>query len=198
MAGKMEEEVLVVQRAALLGNEVFTGLRPPDPVYVQRIRQHGLYRRRAEVEEDPRFKQIIPYGVVRRGDEVFVFQRLGGGGEARLHHLYSLGVGGHINRADVGEEDPLEVGMERELEEELEFLGPREVRWIGVLNDDRNPVSAVHFGLVYEVHTSGEVRVREKEVLRGGFVPVKDVPSYYERMETWSQLVVEGLGWKQR
>ncbi len=25
----------MVQRAALLGDEVFTGLRPPDPVYVQ-------------------------------------------------------------------------------------------------------------------------------------------------------------------
>lgn len=196
MRAKMQEEVLVVPRAALLGDDAFVGLRPPDPVYVDRIRRRGLYRRRAEVEEDPRFKQIIPYMVVCRGDEVFVFRRLRGGGEARLHDLYSIGVGGHINRTDVGDGDPLEVGLARELEEELEFRGPRQVRWLGVLNDERNPVSAVHFGLVYEVRTSADVRVREEEVLRGDFVPVAEALSYYDRMETWSQLVLEGLGWK--
>ncbi len=198
MTGKMAEEVLVVPRDVLLPEGAFTGLRAPEEAYLRRIRQRGFYRRRGEVEEDPSLKQVIPYVVVRRGEEVFLFRRLGRGGEPRLHELYSVGVGGHIRRADGGEGDPVEAGLVRELEEELEFTAPWTVRWLGVLNDERNPVSAVHFGLVYEVRTSGEVRVREEEVLRGGFVPVADVLSYYERMETWSQLVVEGLGWKQR
>ncbi len=198
MTGKMDEEVLVVPRDVLLPEGAFTGLRAPEEAYLQRIRQRGFYRHRGEVEEDPSLKQVIPYVVVRRGEEVFLFRRLGRGGEPRLHELYSVGVGGHIRRADGGEGDPVEVGLVRELGEELEFTAPWTARWLGVLNDERNPVSAVHFGLVYEVRTSGEVRVREEEVLRGGFVPVADVLSYYERMETWSQLVVEGLGWKQR
>ncbi|MCS7235882.1 MAG: NUDIX domain-containing protein [Armatimonadota bacterium] len=192
---KMDEEVLVVPRGVLLGGSPFTGMRPPEERYLRRIREHGTYRRRGDVEEDRSFKQVIPYVVVRRGDEVFLFRRLGRGGEARLHHLYSVGVGGHISRADV-RDDPVQAGLARELEEELEFSTPWTARWIGVLNDERNAVSAVHFGLVYEARTAGEVRVREREVLEGRFVPLAEAVWYYDRMESWSQLVVDGLGWR--
>jgi len=194
--GKMDEEVLVVPRDVLLPEGAFTGLRPPDAAYLQRIRERGFYRRRGEVEEDPSVKQVIPYVVVRRGGEVFLFRRLGRGGEPRLHQLYSVGVGGHIHRPDGADGDPVEAGLVREVEEELEFTAPWEVRWVGVLNDERNPVSAVHFGLLFEARTAGEVRVREREVLEGRFVPVAEAVEYYSRMESWSQLVVEGLGWK--
>jgi predicted NUDIX family phosphoesterase len=194
--GKMDEEVLVVPRDVLLPEGAFTGLRPPDEAYLRRIRQRGFYRRRAEVEDDPSLKQVIPYVVVRRGGEVFLFRRLGRGGEPRLYQLYSVGVGGHIHRADGGDGDPVEAGLVREVEEELEFTAPWEVRWVGVLNDECNPVSAVHFGLVFEANTAGEVRVRERDILEGRFVPVAEAVEYYPRMESWSQLVVEGLGWK--
>jgi predicted NUDIX family phosphoesterase len=193
--GKMEEEVLVVPRQALLQDGAFTGLRPPDEDYLRRIRRWGFYRRRGDVEDDPSLKQVIPYVVVRRNDEVFLFRRLGRGTEARLHHLYSVGVGGHITRGDVGDGDPVQAGLSRELEEELEFTAPWTARWVGVLNDDRTPVSAVHFGLVYEAHTAGEVRVRELDVLAGRFVPLAEAAAHYPEMEGWSQLVVEGLGW---
>jgi predicted NUDIX family phosphoesterase len=192
---KMDEEVLVVPRGLLLDSGAFTGMRPPEVGYLRRILEHGTYRRRGDVEEDPSFKQVIPYVVVRRGDEVFLFRRLRQGGEARLHHLYSVGVGGHISRADV-QDDPIRAGLVRELEEELEFSAPWTARWVGVLNDERNAVSAVHFGLVYEARTEGEVRVREREVLAGRFVSVPEALAHYDRMESWSQLVVDGLGWR--
>ncbi len=190
------EEVLVVPRPVLLEDGLFVGMRPPDPKYLERIRRGGVYRPRDQVEDDPSFKQVIPYVVVRRGDEVFLFQRLRRGGEARLYGLYSVGVGGHVSRSDGAAGDPVEAGLARELREEVEFSAPWEVRWVGVLNDERNPVSAVHFGLVYEATTAGEVRVREQGVLRGAFVPVQEAVAYYDRMETWSQLVVDGFGWR--
>ncbi len=195
MTGKMDEEVLVVPRAVLLTSGPFTGMRGPDEAVLRVIRDRGVYRRRADVEEDPSLKQVIPYVVVRRGDEVFLFRRLGQGSEARLHDRYSIGVGGHIRRADGDDGDPVQAGMVRELEEELVFSAPWTARWVGVLNDERNPVSAVHFGLVYEAQTTGEVRVREEGVLAGGFVPLREAVRYYDRMETWSQLVIDGLGW---
>lgn len=194
--GKMDEEVLVVPRSLLLGEVGFVGLHPPEERYLRAVRCYGFYRRRGDVEEDPSLKQVIPYGVVRRGAEVFLFRRLAGGGEVRLHHLCSVGVGGHIRQADGQDGDPVYTGLERELTEELEFTAPWEVRWVGVLNDDRNAVSAVHFGLVYEVRTTGQVRVREKGVLEGAFVPLEEAVRWYDRMESWSQLVVDGLGWR--
>ncbi len=195
--GKMDEEVLVVPRRELLRQGAFTGLRPPEEVYLHTIRARGFYRRRGDVEEDLSLKQVIPYLVVRWDDRVFLFRRLAQGSEVRLHHLYSVGVGGHIHRADVGGGDPVEAGLARELEEELELTAPWTARWVGVLNDERNPVSAVHFGLVYEVLTRGPVRVREEGVLEGGFVSVAEALQHYDRMETWSQLVVDGLGWRE-
>ena len=65
------------------------------------------YRPRSEVEEDPGFKQIIPYVVFRSGDGVFCYTRGKSQGEARLHRLRSLGVGGHVSEEDAdGGPDP--------------------------------------------------------------------------------------------
>ena len=53
-----------------------------------------------EVEVDPSFKQIIPYVVFRSGDLVFCYTRGKTQGEARLHRLRSMGVGGHVSEED--------------------------------------------------------------------------------------------------
>lgn len=196
MLSKMDEEVLVVPRNTLLAEGTFCGMRPPLPVYLERIRSGAFFRRRGAVEDDPSLKQIIPYVVVRRGETIFLFRRTDRGGDVRLHHRYSIGIGGHVNRSDVAGVDPIEAALAREAEEELVFQRPWTARLVGVLNDDRNPVGRVHFGLVYEAHTDGEVSVRETDVLAGAFVPVSVVREQYDRMETWSQLVMEGMGWR--
>lgn len=190
----MDEQVLVVPREALFAESPFEGMRRGGVEdLLRRIRSCGFFRRRREVEEDPSLKQIIPYAVVRRAEEVFLFRRTDRGGEARLHHLYSIGVGGHINPQDTG--DPIEAGLRREVEEELMFAAPWTAHLVGVLNDERTPVSRVHFGLVYEIWTTGDVRVREVGQLVGVFVPIGRLWAFYDRMESWSQLVVEGMGW---
>lgn len=190
----LDEEVLVVPREILFAGQPFEGMRR-DGVdeFVARIRSAGSFRRRRDVEEDPALKQIIPYAVVRRGREVFLFRRTDRGGDARLHHLYSIGVGGHINPQDAA--DPISSGLRREVEEELVFDAPWTARLVGVLNDERTPVSRVHFGLVYEIRTAGAVRVREADRLVGEFVPIARLRSLCDRMESWSQLVLEGMGW---
>ena len=63
------------------------------------------YRPRGEMEQDPSFKQLIPYVVFRHTDpagavHVFQYTRGGGQGEARLHAKRSVGVGGHISTED--------------------------------------------------------------------------------------------------
>jgi len=102
-------------------------------------------------------------------------------------------VGGHIDGADVaGAVDPVEAGLRRELAEELVVEGPWTARLVGVLNDDTNPVSSVHFGLVYVVDVpSGRVRIRETDKLVGRLVGPEAVRAAYPQMETWSQLVVD-------
>ena len=64
--------------------------------------RHISYRPRSEVEEDPSFKQLIPYVIFRHRDAqgrqtVFQYTRGTGQGEGRLHSKRSVGIGGHIS-----------------------------------------------------------------------------------------------------
>src|SRR3990170_8463733 len=161
--------------------------------YLARVREHGTFRLRGDMEEDPSMKQIIPYLVVRHGPQLFLFQRTTAGGEARLHGKLSIGVGGHINRSDVeGAADPVAAGLHRELEEELRIGGTWQARLVGVLNDDTNTVGQVHFGLVHVVEVSSpDISVRESDTLTGRLTGAAELRDLYDRMETWSQLVLD-------
>ncbi len=47
------------------------------------------------MEEDPSYKQLISYCLLENEHgEILVYERLSGGGEARLHGQSSIGVGG--------------------------------------------------------------------------------------------------------
>jgi predicted NUDIX family phosphoesterase len=63
------------------------------------------YRPRSEMEEDPSFKQLIPYVIFRHQDDqggihLFQYTRGKGQGESRLHSKKSIGIGGHISSVD--------------------------------------------------------------------------------------------------
>ena len=194
----MTERVLVLPRADIPGGSDFHGIRKADPAALATLRAavatHGRYLDRPTAEEDPTYKQIIPYVVVRDGDRVFLMHRTDSGGDARLHGKASIGVGGHLNPVDRGE-DALIAGLRREWEEELETDWEPEFRLIGFLNDDTNPVGAVHLGVVFVVDAAGRrVDVREHEKLIGAFAGADAVRAAWDRLETWSQLVATSLG----
>ncbi len=188
-----DEQILVVPRR-LLDPRPARGFSPDGAAeFVRRIAAHGRYVRRADVEHVPAVKQIIPYAIVRHARRVFLFQRTRAGGEARLHGKFSIGVGGHVTRGDVaGTGDPLAAGLRRELEEELRIGGRWSARLVGVLNDDSDPVGRVHFGLVHVVEVdSSDIAVREDDRLTGRLADGAEVRSLYDRMETWSQLILD-------
>jgi predicted NUDIX family phosphoesterase len=193
----MPELVLVLPRTAVPGGCDFTGLRRTDAAALDElraaVRAHGLYLERPTAETDPSHKQLIPYVVVRDGERVFLMHRTDAGGDPRLHGRASIGVGGHLNPVDQGE-DPLLAGLEREWAEELDAPWRPEFRLAGLLNDDGNPVGAAHLGVVFEVEAAGRpVAVRETEKLAGEFVAPAEVRAAWDRLETWSQLAAEAL-----
>jgi len=192
MAGT--ERILVVPREHLLPAGGLDGFQAGSvEPYVARIRRHGEFRWRAEVEDDPSLKQIIPYLIIRHGDRVFLFQRAGRGGERRLHGLYSIGVGGHIAREDARDAaDLLAAGLARELREELVIAEGWRARPVGVLNEEDTPVSRVHFGVVYVIETGDvAVRVREEEHLRGHLATRAEVLAVRPGMESWSRRILD-------
>jgi predicted NUDIX family phosphoesterase len=193
----MGELVLVLPRDAVPGGCDFHGLRPADALVLERLRgavgEVGRYLERAVAETDPTFKQLIPYVVVRDRGAVFLMHRSDAGGDARLHGRASIGVGGHLNPVDEGE-DALLAGLRREWDEELDAPWEPEFRLVGLLNDDSNPVGAVHLGVLFSVEADGgPVRVREHDKLVGSFADREAVAASWERLETWSRLAASSL-----
>ncbi len=161
----MPERVLVIPRRDVPGGCDFHGIRVADPAALERLRlavaEHGTYLDRPRAEEDPSFKQLIPYVVVRDGSRVFLMRRTDAGGDARLHGKASIGVGGHLNPVDAGS-DALLAGLRREWHEELDTDWEPEFELAGLLNDDTNPVGAVHLGVVFVVEAAGRARLRPR------------------------------------
>lgn len=194
----MVERVLVLPREHIPGGCDFSGVRLADERTMTdlqaAVHAHGRFMDRPLAEEDPAFKQLIPYVVVRDGDRTYLMERTDAGGDARLHGKASIGVGGHLNPVDEGE-DPLTDGLRREWSEELVADWEPEFRLVGLLNDDSNPVGSVHLGVVFEVEAAGRpVEVRERDKLTGRFATDADVRAAWDRMETWSRLVASHMG----
>ena len=193
----MVERVLVVPREQVPGGCEFTGVRDADRQMMAALQAavatFGQFMDRPLAEDDPTFKQLIPYVVVRDGPLVYLMERTAAGGDARLHGKASIGVGGHLNPVDEGE-DPLTDGLRREWSEELLTDWQPQFRLLGLLNDDSNPVGSVHLGVVFEVQADGRpVEVREHDKLTGRFATAAEVRAAWDRMETWSRLVAEHL-----
>lgn len=185
------EAVLVVPRSLVPDAGGWYGLRT-DGVgsFLDVVATHGRYRPRADMEIDPEHKQIIPYVVLRDGDDYFLMRRTRAGGDARLHDRWSIGVGGHIDPGD----DGVPGGLRREWHEELIAAFEPEFVPLALLNDDTTDVGAVHLGIVFLADAAGRpVTIRETDKLTGSFVPPRDVAAVADRLETWSRLVFEAL-----
>ena len=91
---------------------------------------HTRYEPRPQMEEDPSFKQLIPYVLFRHTDadgivRIFQYTRGGGQGEKRLHAKRSVGIGGHISTEDSSAgttHDVYREGMARDFVRQVQQL----------------------------------------------------------------------------
>jgi predicted NUDIX family phosphoesterase len=188
---KDDELVLGLARAEVPGGLGWRGVvaRPFEP-YLAALRERGSFRRRGDVEDDPSWKQVIPYVLLRDGGRLFLMRRTRAGGDERLFDRYSIGIGGHVNPQD----GDVSGGLRREWAEEIEADFVPDFEPLGVLNDDENPVGAVHLGLVYTADAEGRpVAIRERDKLEGSFATVAEVRQVSDRLETWSALLFDFL-----
>jgi len=190
-----KEEVLVVRRDDIFPDGAWHGFVSEGLDRAQEvIRRQSFFKPRADVEEDATYQQIIPYVVFRHDDRYFLTKRLKASSEKRLRQQYSLGVGGHINRDDLGGGDPIYDGLRREWEEEVEYGGQFEAQLLGLINEESAPVSRVHLGVAFLVDGSTpDIRIRETDKLSGELLTLEEMRIYFLSMESWSQIVYEEL-----
>jgi len=193
MSVELQEKVLVVPRTVIdpFCKTVFT----PDAASVEKaVLANCQFLERTQAEKDYNFKQVIPYVVVQHENRYLLVWRTSKQTEARLHNLYSLGVGGHINDTDIPSTGTniILVGMRRELTEEIEVEGQQSCELVGIINDDSTDVSRVHMGFVFLLRTaSPRYTIMEPEKYTADWKSPSELANYYTKMETWAQIVCD-------
>jgi predicted NUDIX family phosphoesterase len=162
-----------------------------------RIVHFGQFRRRKELEEDPGFKQIIPYAIISNTDFFYLFKRTSRQREKRLHNQLTLGVGGHMNPGNSKhtEDHYLFDELKREFFEEVKLLNGcliENIDFIGFINDDSISVGRVHIGLLYHIKVSNKcVSVNETDKMTADWIKKPDLIEFYEGMETWTKIAFD-------
>ena len=194
---KEGEKVMVVARDELFADGIWNGINSQKlRKFINLIYKKHKFMKRGDAEENPNWKQIIPYMFFENDNRVFLMQRKGDHTDSRLANKYSLGVGGHINKEDVKSIKGEKVVMEwakREFEEEIQYSGKYTTEFVGILNHDANEVGMVHAGLVIRIKGDEDVISVRDEYKEGSLVSLKEAGRYYKHMETWSQIVYDFL-----
>jgi predicted NUDIX family phosphoesterase len=218
------ERVLCIPRSILTMVGLFQGFRPlnsaGDPVLSALFHaKTAHFLERARVEQDPNWKQLIPYVIFHTvatttAHWLFQYQRTKQQGEERLHGLRSIGVGGHIRPDDSSLATPSQSvggpfdqycgGLARELQEEVQLQVPTESQAIiGLVNYEADSVGRVHLGIVHEYRLDSTVsrdlgpreliRPLEPSMADVGFWSMDELLRRIDEFETWSQECLKGL-----
>jgi len=96
------ENVLVVRRSLFDQLGSFQGLNFESHKYLDAFLSRGnnFFLPRPEAENNPAYKQIIPYALIAFGNSVVYYVRGKKAGEQRLVAKGSIGIGGHMNESD--------------------------------------------------------------------------------------------------
>jgi len=190
------EHVLVVPTELFHDLGHFQGFQANAEPYLETLLDpiHVSYQPRDAVEEDPSFKQLIPYCVFRCDGKVFHYKRGKLQGEGRLHSKRSIGIGGHISSEDQQGESVYREAMWREIAEEVFLDSPYSESCLGLINDDETEVGRVHLGIVHVFELEApKVRPREESIIETGFADPAALVRECDEFETWSQICLKQL-----
>jgi predicted NUDIX family phosphoesterase len=197
-----EEQVLVIERKVLEKVGMFQGLTFDVANYLAEIFVQGVPRfmPRSQVEENPAYKQLIPYVLMSYQDKYLSYIRGRRAGEARLVGNRSIGIGGHINPTDdmpLFNTDFYETylaAVEREVAEEVSVETSHTDRVVALLNDESNEVGSVHLGIVHHwILDAPNVSRREQMITQMAFMSPVELHEVRDTLETWSGLCLTRL-----
>jgi len=198
-----EEQVLVIERKVLEQVGMFQGLTFDVANYLREFFVQGVPRfmPRSQVEENPAYKQLIPYVLMSYQDKYLSYIRGRRAGEARLVGNRSIGIGGHINPVD--NEIPLfdtdfselyRTAVEREVAEEVSVETSHTDCVVALLNDESNEVGSVHLGIVHHwILDAPKVSRREQMITQMAFMTPAELQEVRDTLETWSGLCLSRL-----
>jgi len=198
----MKDELVLSFRSNLVDSiGGFQGLNADYKRYCDVILRpdNSMFLSRKQIENDPSYKQIIPYVLIKFEDQFLYYIRGKRSGEQRLVSNGSLGIGGHVSIYDNMITNPnsdvsvvYKNAVKREVAEEVEIDSQYTDTIIGVLNDDSNDVGRVHFGIVHLwVIDRPNVKKRESEITQLSFLSTEELKFKIMTLESWSKICFE-------
>lgn len=210
----MKAEFILACRTTILQAHSLTGYDMP--LYqcdfadvLPHIQEGMILGQREALEKDPSYRQVLPYVVMAKTEDgktkVFAYRRGKGVGEARLSGNVSIGIGGHIDLADVVVEGSVVdtmgtilKSMSRELGEEvvLQDAGESlELGSLGILLDNSNDVGKVHMGMVIlaTLPEGADAECREEELETLGFMTPQELLDSGLPLENWTRILCEHI-----
>jgi len=203
----MSENVLCIPTASLPADwrQAMCAMPLTGPEFYQAVSdRQAAWLPRKKAETDPNFKQIIPYIILQTCDRQHIGCYCRKGSETRLHDLWSVGIGGHINTGDRPDdysddgacdspslETVIANGLRRELAEEVPVMPDNATPvFMGIINEEQTEVGAVHLGMVYCLTIEDMNAVCPGDELnRFQWIRMDQVSDYH--MELWSELALK-------
>lgn len=195
------EQVLVVDRAVFDRVGSFQGISFDVDRYMNAffLPEVSRFMPRPAAEQDPAFKQIIPYIILTDGVRYLTYVRGKRAGEQRLVGFRSIGIGGHINPQDdlslfFDLREAYRAAVAREVAEEIGACSAHEDRIVALLNDDSTEVGRVHLGIVHcWLFPTLDFQKREQVITQLSPMTLSELRDARETFESWSQICIDNL-----
>jgi predicted NUDIX family phosphoesterase len=196
----LNEEIVVFSREILERFVPDEGLRRLDSETSQELLSHTFPMQRRVAEEDFSVIQLVSQFLVRMDGRIATYKRTKRLPESRLHGVFSLLFGGHLNPDDVPplfsifDPDAGPMFIQRELSEELRFSREPRLTLVGVIYDTSRDVSRQHLGVLYDVDVDSgtTVEIGERGFLQQlRFETPQEILDRLGDFENWSELVLK-------
>ncbi|MGI5898196.1 MAG: NUDIX domain-containing protein [Candidatus Dojkabacteria bacterium] len=192
-----KEKICCIKEEILFSEGKWNGLKTDNlSKYISLINENMEFHPRDELEENPKYKQIIAQVILKHKDKYFLHRQVARS-EKRLNSLCPLPVGGHIEEFDnTGEGNTIENALVREMNEEVSFDGNiLNKEFLGLIYiEDENPVNRVHVGFVYIFELdSDNVHTKEEGLEDIGFVDIDYLNENINNLTYWSREIISFL-----
>lgn len=195
-------EIMVIRKEILFAKKQFYGYSETGD-YETIILKNYEWMERDLAEVNDQYKQPICYIIICNLNlkKVFIYQRASKDkdySEKRLQGKYSCGIGGHIEKMDLEATNPINASLIRELKEEVDIFDSKDLKIIGYINDEKDDVGKVHFGMLYLLNTNAEkITPLAPEIKEGKFIDIVEFENICNssnlNVEGWTKISLESL-----
>jgi len=157
------------------------------------------FEEKQKAENNTQLKQLIPYIILEntQNGKVLIYKRQGN--EKRIRGLWSVGVGGHIDKVDKKDKDNIkdivEFCIKRELKEELlgHQVNAKQIEFLGIMNEELTKVGKVHIAAVFKYKIiNNEILRYANELKKNKWLNINTIISDY-KLELWSEMALSML-----